>query len=91
MVITGRFAVLLICLGGPSRSMGLAAVIALVVDGSVPLLVRRKKCIPRWTAFRAGHPVFILAGALMNISGITDKLVVLSRSLVGNCAAAWDR
>lgn len=78
--------VVLICLGMPiAFSMGLAAVIALLVDGSVPLLVLPQKMYSSLDSFPLlAIPLFILAGALMNISGITDKLVVLSRSLVGH-------
>src|SRR5690606_38944996 len=78
--------VVLIGLGMPiAFSMGLAAVIALVVDGSVPLLVLPQKMYSSLDSFPLlAIPLFILAGALMNISGITDKLVVLSRSLVGH-------
>ncbi len=78
--------IVLICLGMPiAFSMGLAAVLALVVDGSVPMLVLPQKMYSSLDSFPLlAIPLFILAGALMNISGITDKLVVLSRSLVGH-------
>lgn len=76
----------LICLGMPiAFSMGLAAVIALIVDGSVPMLVVPQKVYSSLDSFPLlAIPLFILAGALMNVSGITDKLVVFSRSLVGH-------
>ena len=75
-----------IALGMPiAFSMGLAAVVALVVDGSVPLLVLPQKMYSSLDSFPLlAIPLFILAGALMNVSGITDKLVVLARALVGH-------
>ncbi|HTN60589.1 MAG TPA: TRAP transporter large permease, partial [Devosia sp.] len=78
--------VVFIGLGMPiAFSMGLAAVVALVVDGSVPLLVLPQKMYSSLDSFPLlAIPLFILAGALMNVSGITDKLVVLSRALVGH-------
>ncbi len=78
--------VILICLGMPiAFSMGLAAVIALALDGGVPMLVLPQKMYSSLDSFPLlAIPLFILAGALMNISGITDKLVVLSRALVGH-------
>ncbi|MDQ3559243.1 MAG: TRAP transporter permease, partial [Pseudomonadota bacterium] len=70
-----------IALGMPiAFSMGLAAVVALAVDGSVPMLVLPQKMYSSLDSFPLlAIPLFILAGALMNISGITDRLVVLSR------------
>jgi C4-dicarboxylate transporter DctM subunit len=78
--------VVFIGLGMPiAFSMGLAAVAALVIDGSVPLLVLPQKMYSSLDSFPLlAIPLFILAGALMNVSGITDKLVVLSRALVGH-------
>lgn len=75
-----------IALGMPiAFSMGLAAVVALILDGSVPLLVLPQKMYSSLDSFPLlAIPLFILAGALMNISGITDRLVQLSRSLVGH-------
>lgn len=75
-----------IALGMPiAFSMGLAAVLALAIDGSVPLLVLPQKMYSSLDSFPLlAIPLFILAGSLMNISGITDQLVALSRSLVGH-------
>lgn len=75
-----------ILLGMPiAFSMGLAAVVALAVDGTVPLLVLPQKMYSSLDSFPLlAIPLFILAGALMNISGITEKLVTLSRSMVGH-------
>ena len=78
--------IVLICLGMPiAISMGLAAVIALVFDGTVPMLVLPQKMYSSLDSFPLlAIPLFILAGSLMNVSGITDQLVRLSRSLVGH-------
>jgi C4-dicarboxylate transporter DctM subunit len=87
MVLTLIISLLvLIALGMPiAFSMGLAAVAALALDGSVPLLVLPQKMYSSLDSFPLlAIPLFILAGALMNISGITQKLVVLSRAMVGH-------
>src|SRR5690606_4772796 len=63
----------------------LAAVVALALDGSVPMLVLPQKMYSSLDSFPLlAIPLFILAGALMNVSGITDRLIDLSRTLVGH-------
>lgn len=87
MVVTLVIALIVfIALGMPiAFSMGLAAVVALLLDGSVPLLVLPQKMYSSLDSFPLlAIPLFILAGALMNISGITDRLVGLARVLVGH-------
>jgi C4-dicarboxylate transporter DctM subunit len=66
-------------------SMGLAAVVALLVDGSVPLIVLPQKMYSSLDSFPLlAIPLFILAGSVMNVGGITDGLIRLSRVLVGH-------
>jgi tripartite ATP-independent transporter DctM subunit len=76
---------LFIALGMPiAFSMGLAAFGALALDGSVPLLVMPQKIYSSLDSFPLlAIPLFILAGAVMNVSGITTRLIDLSRTLVG--------
>lgn len=76
---------LFIALGMPiAFSMGLAAFGALALDGSIPLLVMPQKMYSSLDSFPLlAIPLFILAGAVMNVSGITSRLIDLSRILVG--------
>ena len=75
-----------IALGMPiAFSMGLAAVVALLVDGSVPLIVLPQKIYSSLDSFPLlAIPLFILAGSVMNVGGITGSLIGLSRVLVGH-------
>jgi tripartite ATP-independent transporter DctM subunit len=75
-----------IALGMPiAFSMGLAAVAAIVVGGSVPLIVLPQKVYSSLDSFPLlAIPLFILAGQVMGVSGITDRLVDLARALVGH-------
>src|ERR671917_1492388 len=66
-------------------SMGLAAVVALLVDGSIPLLVLPQKMYSSLDSFPLlAIPLFILAGSVMNVGGITEALIGLARALVGH-------
>ena len=75
-----------IALGMPiAFSMGLAAVAALLIDGSVPLIVLPQKMYSSLDSFPLlAIPLFILAGSVMNVGGITGSLIGLSRVLVGH-------
>lgn len=75
-----------IALGMPiAFSMGLAAVVALAIDGSVPLIVLPQKMYSSLDSFPLlAIPLFILAGSVMNVGGITGSLIGLSRVLVGH-------
>ena len=80
------FLLLFIALGMPiAFSMGLAAVAAIVLDGSIPLIVLPQKMFSSLDSFPLlAIPLFILAGQVMNVSGITERLIGLARSLVGH-------
>jgi len=78
--------VLFLGLGMPiAFSMGLAAALALLLDGSVPVVVLAQRFYSSLDSFPLlAIPLFVLAGAVMNASGITDRLIGLSRALVGH-------
>lgn len=78
--------VVFIAIGMPiAFSMGLASVVALLVDGSVPLIVLPQKMYSSLDSFPLlAIPLFILAGSIMNVGGITTSLVGLARALVGH-------
>ncbi len=77
---------LFLALGMPiAFSMGLAAFGALAINGTVPLMLVPQRFFSSLDSFPLlAIPLFILAGAVMNVGGITERLIDLSRSLVGH-------
>lgn len=85
-LLFGVFAVLLI-IGMPvAYGMAISAVVCLMVDPSLPGLVLSQKMFTSMDSFSLmAVPFFMLAGTLMEKSGITKILVNWARSLVGHC------
>jgi len=85
LILFGSF-ILLLGLGVPiAFSMGLSAVLALLADGSVPLLILPQRFFSSLDSFPLlAIPLFILAGNLMNVAGITEAIVDFARRLVGH-------
>jgi tripartite ATP-independent transporter DctM subunit len=88
-VIVGTLLGLLaVCLtiGMPiSHAMGLSAVLALALEGDIPLLLLAQRFYDALDSFPLlAVPLFVLAGEVMNVAGITERLVGLSRALVGH-------
>lgn len=79
------FAVLL-ALGVPiAFAMGLSAVLALAVEGNVPLLVLPQRFYSSLDSFGLlAIPLYIFAGEIMNVGGVTAAIVRFARSLVGH-------
>lgn len=81
---------LLLCaflvLGMPiAFSMGLAAAGALLIDGGVPIIVLAQRFYSSLDSFPLlAIPMFILAGSVMNVGGITERLIALSMAMVGH-------
>jgi C4-dicarboxylate transporter DctM subunit len=66
-------------------SMGLSSIFGLLLKGSVPLVVIPQKVFTGCDSFPLlAVPLFILAGALMDTGGISQRLVALAQSLVGH-------
>ncbi len=66
-------------------ALGLAALAAIASSGTLPvstLVTQMFSALDSYTLLAI--PFFIAAGEIMNASGITDRLVVLSRALVGH-------
>ncbi|MDI1251583.1 TRAP transporter large permease [Thermomonas sp.] len=76
----------LMTLGTPiGFSMGLAAVVAIAAFESAPLILLPQLFYTSIDNFSLlAIPLFVFAGALMGLSGITEQLVALARSLVGH-------
>jgi C4-dicarboxylate transporter DctM subunit len=79
------FLVLLI-IGVPmSFAMGMSATLALVWQGQVPLILLPQRFFSSLDSFPLlAIPLFIFAGELMNVGGITNRLVAFSRALIGH-------
>ncbi|MBM3521786.1 MAG: TRAP transporter large permease [Alphaproteobacteria bacterium] len=84
-VMLGLFT-LFLCLGVPvGHAMGLAAALALLYEGNIPILQLAQSFYQSIDGFALlAVPLFILAGELMSIGGITERLVTLSRALIGH-------
>lgn len=66
-------------------AMGLSAVIALFTTSSVPLVLLPQNFYIAIDNFSyLAIPLFILVGELMNVSGITDRLVRFSKAALGH-------
>lgn len=65
--------------------MGLSALIALAWEGQIPLLMQPQRFFAAMDNFSLlAVPLFILAGELMNVGGITERLVAFSRAVMGH-------
>jgi tripartite ATP-independent transporter DctM subunit len=78
--------IVLLLVGTPiSFAMGLSAAIVILLDGSVPLTLLPQRFFSSLDSFPLlAIPLFILAGNLMNLSGITEAIVRFARALIGH-------
>lgn len=78
--------IVLMLLGMPvAFAMGIASLTALIGTMEVPLMVIPQRLFASVNSFTLmAVPFFILAGYLMNSSGITERLVNFARTLVGH-------
>ena len=81
----GLFCVFMV-LGMPiGYCMGLAAIIAILIDGQLPVLILAQQYYEALDNFSLlAVPLFVLAGELMSVAGITERLVNMSRALIGH-------
>lgn len=84
LLIAALFALFLI-IGQPvAFALALAAIPVFVLTGTMPPTVAVQKMVSATQSFPLlAVPFFILAGNLMNVTGITDRLVTFSRLLTG--------
>jgi C4-dicarboxylate transporter DctM subunit len=80
LVLIGLFAV-----GVPiAMAMGLAGFSVIVLRGNIPIEVTAQRFVTGVDSFPLlAVPFFILAGALMNTGGVTERLVRLANAMVG--------
>jgi len=66
-------------------SMGLAGFSAILIRGDIPIEVTAQRIVTGVDSFPLlAVPFFILAGALMNTGGVTERLVRLANAMVGH-------
>jgi tripartite ATP-independent transporter DctM subunit len=77
---------MLMVLGMPiGFCLGLAAIVKILLDGPVPLLILAQQYYEALDNFSLlAIPLFVLAGELMGVSGITTRLVNLSKGWIGH-------
>jgi C4-dicarboxylate transporter DctM subunit len=75
-----------LALGMPvAYCMGLAAILVILIDGHLPVLLLAQQFYDALDNFSLlAVPLFILAGELMSVAGITERLVGMSRALIGH-------
>ncbi len=84
-IMAALFAVLMFAGFPIAYAMGLSAVIALAIEGQVPLLLLGQQFYASLDNFALlAVPLFILAGELMNVGGITERLVSFTAALLGH-------
>ena len=73
-------------LGMPiAHCMGLAAIFVILFDGQLPVLLLAQQFYDALDNFSLlAVPLFVLAGELMGVSGITERLVNMSKALIGH-------
>jgi C4-dicarboxylate transporter DctM subunit len=73
-------------LGMPiAHCMGLAAILVILLDGQLPVLLLAQQFYDSLDNFSLlAVPLFVLAGELMGVAGITERLVAMSRALIGH-------
>ena len=77
---------LLVLLGIPiGFAMGISSLIALLISGSIPLLIIPQRITVALDSFPLlAVPLFILTGELMNTGGITRRIIDFANALVGH-------
>ncbi|ARK22029.1 TRAP transporter large permease [Sporosarcina sp. P26b] len=85
VLIFVSFAILLILTVPIGIALGLSAVIALLIDGSIPVEFIIKELTTSTNSFPLlAIPFFILAGEIMGKGGISIRLIAVAESLVGS-------
>jgi len=81
---------LLLAIGVPvAFAIGGSAIIALLVDGSISSIIVPQRMFVMMDSFSLmAIPLFILAGELMSVSGITQRIVRFASAMVGHLRAS---
>jgi tripartite ATP-independent transporter DctM subunit len=85
LVVLVSFVVMVLLTAPVAFALGVAAAIGLLASGSAPLFVVPQRIFEGADSFvLLAIPLFILAGALMETGGISQRLVNLAKALVGH-------
>src|ERR1700752_2257450 len=85
VVLFGGFFLLLILRVPVAFALGLACVPILLIEPHLSIMTLAQETFNAYNSFiLLAVPFFLLTANLMNIGGITDRLVHLSRTMVGN-------
>ena len=85
MVLFGTFVALLILRVPVAFSLGLACLPILIIEPRLSMMMLAQETFNAYNSFiLLSVPFFLLTANLMSIGGITDRLVNLSKSLVGH-------
>ncbi|MGY4486528.1 hypothetical protein ACVWWR_005719 [Bradyrhizobium sp. LM3.2] len=85
MILFGAFVGLLIIRVPVAFALGLACVPILLIEPHLSLMTLAQETFNAYNSFiLLAVPFFLLTANLMSIGGITDRLVALSRSMVGH-------
>jgi len=85
LIMLALFTVFLV-IGAPlAFAMGLSATLALLIQGQVPLIILPTAWYNSLDSFSLlAVPLFIFAGALMNVVGIAERIIGFTMSLLGH-------
>ena len=85
LVLFGTFAALLIARVPVAFALGLACLPILLIEPRLSMMMLAQETFNAYNSFiLLAVPFFLLTANLMSIGGITDRLVALSRSMVGH-------
>jgi tripartite ATP-independent transporter DctM subunit len=78
----------LLVVGAPiAFALGLASMVYVTLETQLPLMIVFQRMFTSLDSFPfMAIPFFILAGALMNASGLADQIIAFSRAIVGHLA-----
>jgi tripartite ATP-independent transporter DctM subunit len=83
-VLIGSFFLMVMLAVPIAFAMGLAVVLAILWQGSLPLTLMAQRTLVGAESYALlAIPFFILAGNLMNLGGITTRIIDLAMSMVG--------
>lgn len=83
-ILIGSFFFLLACAVPIAFAMGLATILAILWQGSLPMTLMAQRTLVGADSYSLlAIPFFILAGNLMNVGGITNRIIDLAMAMVG--------
>jgi C4-dicarboxylate transporter DctM subunit len=84
-LVLGTFLLLVLLSVPVAFALGGSAALALAIEGRTPLVIVPQQIVAGIDSFpMLAVPLFILAGSIMDIGGISRRLVSLAQSLVGH-------